>query len=59
MKFNKYLWGLYKNSPDGKAVISKFADRKEWIDEVRLFERYNLKIRKSFNIEILCEILEE
>lgn len=59
MKFNKYLWGLYKNSPDGKAVISKFADRKEWIDEVRLFERYNLKIRKSFNIEILCEILED
>lgn len=31
MKFNQYIWNLYKNSPEGKYAISAFSDRKEWI----------------------------
>ena len=58
MKFNQYLWNLYKNSPEGKAVISSFSDRKEWIDEEQLLERYNPSIKDNFNKEIICEILE-
>ena len=59
MKFNQYLWNLYKNSPEGKAVISSFSDRKEWIDEEQLLERYNPSIKDNFNKEIICEILED
>lgn len=59
MKFNQYLWNLYKNSPDGKSTISSFSDRKEWMEEERLFEKYNPKIKDSFNSEMICEILED
>lgn len=59
MKFNQYLWNLYKNSPDGKSAISAFSDRKEWIEEERLFEKYNPKIKDGFNSEIICNILED
>ena len=59
MKFNQYLWNLYKNSPEGKAVISSFSDRKEWIDEEQLLEHYNPSIKDNFNKEIICEILED
>lgn len=59
MKFNQYLWNLYKNSPEGKAVISSFSDRKEWIDEEQLLEHYNPSIKDYFNKEIICEILED
>lgn len=59
MKFNQYLWNLYKNSPDGKSAISAFSDRKEWIEEERLFEKYNPKIKDGFNSEMICGILED
>lgn len=59
MKFNQYIWNLYKNSPEGRSAISAFSDRKEWIEEERLFEKYNPKIKDSFNPEIICEILED
>lgn len=59
MKFNQYLWNLYKNSPGGKSTISEFSDRKEWIEEERLFEKYNPKIRERFNPEMICGILED
>ena len=59
MKFNQYLWNLYKNSPEGKSAISAFSDRKEWIEEVRLFEKYNPKIKDAFNVEVICSILED
>lgn len=59
MKFNQYLWTLYKNSPDGKSAISAFSDRKEWIEEERLFEKYNPKIKDSLNSQIICDILED
>lgn len=58
MKFNQYLWNLYKNSPEGKSAISAFSDRKEWIEEERLFEKYNPKIKDGFNSEMICGILE-
>lgn len=59
MKFNQYLWNLYRNSPDGKSAIAAFSDRKEWVDEERLFEKYNPKIKDEFNSEIICGILED
>lgn len=59
MKFNQYLWNLYKNSPDGKSAISSFSDRKEWMEEERLFEKYNPKIKDGFNSEMICGILED
>lgn len=59
MKFNQYLWSLYKNSPDGKSVIAAFSDRKDWIDEERLFEKYNPKNKDGFNTEMICGILED
>ena len=59
MKFNQYLWNLYKNSPGGKSAISNFSDRKEWMEEERLFEKYNPKIKDGFNSEIICNILED
>ena len=31
MKFNQYIWNLYKNSPEGKYAISAFSDREKWI----------------------------
>lgn len=58
MKFNQYTWNLYKNSPEGKAAISSFLDRKEWIEEELILERYNPRLNESFNKEIICEILE-
>lgn len=59
MKFNQYLWNLYKNSPEGKSAISSFSYRKEWIEEERLFEKYNPKIKDGFNPEMICGILED
>lgn len=59
MKFNQYLWNLYINSNEGRSTISTFSDRKEWIEEELLFEKYNLKIKDSFNPEIICNILED
>ena len=59
MKFNQYLWNLYKNSPGGKSAISSFSDRKEWMEEERLFEKYNPKIKDGFNSEMICGILED
>lgn len=58
MKFNQYIWNLYKNSPEGKATISSFLDRKEWIEEELILERYNPRLNESFNKEIICGILE-
>lgn len=59
MKFNYYLWNLYKNSLDGKSAISEFSDRKEWVEEERLFVKYNPKIKDGFNSEVICGILED
>lgn len=59
MKFNQYIWNLYKNSPEGKAAISSFSDREEWIEEEHLFEKYNPKFKDGFNVEIICGILED
>ena len=59
MKFNQYLWNLYKISHFGKTAISSFGDRKEWIEEERLFEKYNPQIKDGFNSKMICEILED
>ena len=59
MKFSPYIWNLYKNSPEGMSAISAFSNRKEWIEEAHLFEKYNPKIKDSFNTEIICGILED
>ena len=59
MKFSPYIWNLYKNSHKGKSAISAFSDRKEWIDEECLFEKYNPRIKDGFNSEIICGILED
>lgn len=59
MKFSPYIWNLYKNSHKGKSTISAFSDRKEWIDEECLFEKYNPRIKDGFNSEIICGILED
>lgn len=58
MEFNQYTWNLYKNSPEGKTAISSFSDRKEWIEEELILERYNPRLNESFNKEFICEILE-
>lgn len=59
MKFNQYLWNLYKNSSEGKSAISSFSDRKEWIEEECLFEKYNPKIKDTFDVDVICNILED
>lgn len=59
MKFNQYTWNLYKNSPEGKSIISNFLVRKEWIEEEALLEKYNPRLKESFNTEIICAILED
>lgn len=48
-----------QNSPLGKTAISAFGDRKEWIEEERLFEKYNPQIKDGFNSKMICEILED
>lgn len=59
MKFNKYIWELYKKSEDGQKAISKFRDRKNWIDEEFIFSKYNPKVNEYFNAGLLCDILED
>ena len=61
MRFNQYTWNLYKNSPEGKAAISSFSDRKEYADEELLMEKYNprLRLKENFNAKIICDILED
>ncbi|MCD7923681.1 MAG: type I restriction endonuclease subunit R [Bacteroides sp.] len=34
-------------------------ERKEWIEEERLLEKYNPRLRESFNEEVVCSILED
>lgn len=58
MKFNQYLWSLYKQSPDGQATISSFAKRKDYMDDVCLLEKYNPKIKDQFNTDAICNVLE-
>lgn len=58
MKFSQYTWNLYKQSPDGQKAISSFLERKEWIEEELLLEKYNPRINESFNKEVICGILE-
>ena len=36
MKFNKYTWNLYRNSPEGKAMIKYFSEA----DGYALFKKY-------------------
>lgn len=59
MKFNQYTWNLYKTSSKGKVAISSFSDRKAWIEEEHLFEKYNPRLKESFNEELICNILED
>ena len=59
MKFNQYTWNLYKQSPEGKASIFSFSVRKEWIEEERLFEKYNPRLKEIFNEGLICDILED
>lgn len=49
MRFNQYTWNLYKNSPEGEATISSFSDRKEWIEKEQILEKYNPRLKDSFN----------
>ena len=58
MRFNQYTWSLYKNSPKGEATISSFSDRKEWIEEEQILEKYNPRLKDSFNKDTICNILE-
>lgn len=59
MKFSQYTWNLYKQSPDGQSTISSFSDRKEWLEEEQLLERYSPRLKESFNSELICDILED
>ena len=59
MKFNQYTWTLYKQSDEGKTAITSFSDRKDWFEEERLLEKYNPRLKESFNIDIICDILED
>lgn len=58
MKFNQFLWNLYKESADGQAAISMFSKREDYMDDVRLLERYNPKLKGGFDTEAVCYILE-
>ena len=58
MRFNQYTWNLYKNSPEGEATISSFSDRKEWIEKEQILEKYNPRLKDSFNKDTICNILE-
>lgn len=61
MKFNQYTWNLYKQSSDGQKAILSFSDsdRDEWIKEELLFEKYNPRLKDSFDAELICNILED
>ena len=58
MSFNQYTWNLYKNSPEGKSAISEFLNRKDWIDEIRLIQKYNPRQGEQIDEEIACNIIE-
>lgn len=58
MEFNQYTWNLYKSSPTGKAAISNFSGRKDMDEEELIFEKYNPRLKESFNKELICDILE-
>lgn len=58
MKFNQYTWNLYKSSPEGRAAIFEFFDRKDWIDEIHLIQKYNPRFGEQINEEIACNIIE-
>lgn len=58
MKFNKYIWDLYKKSPQGQSTISEFSDREDCMSDVHLLERYNPKIKDKFNTDAICDILD-
>lgn len=58
MRFNQYTWNLYKNSPEGRAAISEFVNRKDWIDEIRLIQKYNPRFGEQMDEEMACNIIE-
>lgn len=40
MKFNKYLWNLFKSSPEGQKAIERFSKSRDFVQDLFLIERY-------------------
>lgn len=53
MKYNQYLWNLYKSSPDGVQAIGRFTPAREIEQDIELIERYvpdHIKNEKQRNV---------
>lgn len=58
MTLNKTHWEWYKESVQGQTAIESFSNREDFMDDVRLLERYNPKICGGFDAEAICYCLE-
>lgn len=59
MKFNQYIWNLYKTSPDGQKAIERFSETRDFSQDLLLFERYCPDYIKSDQQRIMYrEMLE-
>lgn len=45
MKFNQYIWSLYKNSPEGQQAIEKFEESSNNATMMDLVFKYNPRIK--------------
>lgn len=56
MTLNKTHWEWYKESVQGQTAIESFSNREDFMDDVRLLERYNPKIWKRFQSKQIHKI---
>lgn len=60
MRFNKFLWNLYKSSEEGVKAIERFSENRDFAKDLSLIERYCPDFIKSDEQrEAICGILED
>lgn len=60
MKFNKYMWGFYKASPEGIEAIERFSESRDFTKDVSLIERYCPDCIKTHELRAkYAQILED
>lgn len=64
MKFNQYIWNLYKNSSEGQKAIRGFEEASSDVSEIDLVFKYNPRMKLWFDddksklsISNICECL--
>ena len=59
MKFNQFLWNLYKSSDEGAKAIERFSENRDFAKDQMLIERYCPNfVRNNEQRAFICDILE-